>query len=179
MSLSPRLLALRDALTVVDERAPLLERTLPLVTESEANQRDRWGKAKRAKAQRAAVPMALAPTARIRPWLTMAPLVVVLTRIAPRELDDDNAVSAMKACRDGVADALGINDRDPRLVWIVDQRRGTAAVQVSLYAAGTGPNSRESTQPAEMVQSAKRRNGGTVAARTIDSSGGVENDSAD
>lgn len=175
MSLSPRLLALRDALTVVDERKPLLECTLPLVTESEANQRDRWGKAKRAKAQRSAAFLALRQSVSLRG----GPLVVVLTRIAPRELDDDNAVSAMKACRDGVADALGINDRDPRLVWIVDQRRGTAAVQVSLYAAGTGANSRESAQPSEMVQSGKRRNGGTVAARTIDSDGGVENDSAD
>jgi hypothetical protein len=54
----------------------------------------------------------------------MALLEVHLTRIAPRELDDDNLRGALKSTRDGVADALGIDDRDPRVRWGYGQERG-------------------------------------------------------
>lgn len=49
---------------------------------------------------------------------------MTLTRIAPRELDGDNLQSSLKACRDGVADWLGVDDRDPRVTWSYAQRRG-------------------------------------------------------
>lgn len=49
---------------------------------------------------------------------------VTITRIAPRDLDSDNLVGSAKHVRDGVADALGIDDRDPRVTWVVEQRRG-------------------------------------------------------
>jgi len=53
------------------------------------------------------------------------PCVVTLTRIAPRPLDDDNLVSCFKGCRDSLAVRLGVpDDRDPRVVWKYDQRRG-------------------------------------------------------
>jgi hypothetical protein len=55
----------------------------------------------------------------------------------------------------------------------------TEALAAVGVAAGTGVNSRESAQPAEMVQSAKRRNGEARRAVLSDSGGGVENDSAD
>ncbi len=51
------------------------------------------------------------------------PVVVTLTRIAPHELDDDNLAFAFKAMRDGVADALGVRDRDPRVSWRYAQRK--------------------------------------------------------
>lgn len=51
-------------------------------------------------------------------------LTVTLTRIAPRELDDDNLRGATKSCRDGIADALHIDDRDKRVTWCYAQRRG-------------------------------------------------------
>lgn len=51
-------------------------------------------------------------------------LVVTITRIAPRELDDDNAIAGCKSIRDGIADALGISDRDPRVRWLYGQERG-------------------------------------------------------
>jgi hypothetical protein len=45
-------------------------------------------------------------------------LVARLTRVAPRALDDDNLRPALKAYRDGVADALGLrNDRPGWLQW--------------------------------------------------------------
>lgn len=50
--------------------------------------------------------------------------VVRLTRISPRLLDSDNLEGALKAVRDGVADGMGINDRDPRVRYVVDQEQG-------------------------------------------------------
>jgi len=59
-------------------------------------------------------------------WLSEG-VVVMLTRIAPSDgLDDDNLRAALKSCRDGVADALGCDDRDPRVEWRYGQRRGKA-----------------------------------------------------
>jgi hypothetical protein len=48
-----------------------------------------------------------------KPWL---PCTVTLTRIAVRTLDDDNVATAFKRCRDGVAKALGVDDRHREIV---------------------------------------------------------------
>jgi len=112
--------------------------TIPVVTKSESNQREHWAaKAKRAKTQRGA--------ARLLTHHTMTgidlrcPLRITLTRIAPRALDGDNLGPALKAVRDGVAEALGFaNDREsPRLWWRHRQRRGGTgeyAVEVAIAA---------------------------------------------
>lgn len=68
---------------------------------------------------------------------------VTLTRSAPRELDSDNLASAFKAIRDGIADALELNDADPRLTWRYEQTRGrpreySVQVEIALAEAG-GP----------------------------------------
>jgi hypothetical protein len=39
-------------------------------------------------------------------------------------LDDDNAQGALKNVRDGIADALGVDDRTPLVEWRYDQTRG-------------------------------------------------------
>lgn len=55
------------------------------------------------------------------------PVVVTVTRIAPSDgLDPhDGLGAALKGVIDGTADALGLkNDRDPRVTWKLDQRRG-------------------------------------------------------
>lgn len=118
----------------------MIEVTLPLRIISEANQRGSWhAGAKRAKEQRQVTAIATAG-----PWNTVvrgrvgslewmrivgtpesvsAPLVVTLTRIAPRRLDGDNLQRSLKAVRDGVADALGVDDGDERLEWRYEQRR--------------------------------------------------------
>ena len=44
------------------------------------------------------------------------PVVVWLVRLAPRMLDDDNAVSSMKAVRDAIAAHFGVDDRRRDLV---------------------------------------------------------------
>jgi hypothetical protein len=117
---------------------------LPIKTVSEANQREHWAKkARRVSDQRNLVALALrVPVASLgivlaprdrkrRRKLTMgglgaAPALVevTLTRIAPRELDDDNLRGALKATRDAVADVLGTDDRDPRIAWRYAQRQG-------------------------------------------------------
>jgi hypothetical protein len=98
--------------------------SLPLRIVSEANARDHWTKsAKRAREQRGVTAFAL------RPKLTSAVVkpqrmtVVTLTRQGPRSLDSDNLQRALKAVRDGVADALGMDDADPRIEWRYGQER--------------------------------------------------------
>lgn len=60
---------------------------------------------------------------------------VRMTRVAPRELDDDNLAGACKSIRDGIADALGINDRDKRVRWVCEQAKGKPArVEVRIDA---------------------------------------------
>jgi hypothetical protein len=69
------------------------------------------------------------------------PSVVGLVRIAPRALDDDNLQGALKHVRDGVADALGVNDRDPRVTWQYAQEKGDTgqyAVRIEIRAKGGG-----------------------------------------
>lgn len=52
------------------------------------------------------------------------PCTIQLTRGAPSEgLDSDNLRAALKHVRDGVADAMGIDDRDARVQWKYGQER--------------------------------------------------------
>lgn len=104
---------------------------IPIRTVSVMNTREHhMARARRAKAHRQAAHWSL--VAHKKPAL---PCTVTLTRIAPRPLDGDNNQAAMKACRDGVADWLGVDDRDPRVTWAYDQRRGAPkhyAVEVTI-----------------------------------------------
>lgn len=114
--------------------------TLPMRLPSTANLREHWAaKAKRSRAQRLAGRIAWRQlAARGGDWLAepWSPLVVTLTRVSPRQLDDDNLASAFKAFRDGIADGMrphGVNDdRDPRVRWVYAQERGEAAVRVGV-----------------------------------------------
>lgn len=97
--------------------------TLPIRTRSESNMREHWAaKHRRAKSQRLTVALTLRP--QVIPLRGFAALNVMLTRVAPRRLDDDNLRGALKAVRDGVADALGVNDADERVTWLYAQRSG-------------------------------------------------------
>jgi hypothetical protein len=103
--------------------------TFALDTETESNAKGHWRpKAERAKKQRTtAFFHAHVIAIRLRTRLktgTLDRIDVTLTRISPRELDDDNLASAMKHVRDGVADALGVDDRDPRVRWRCAQAFG-------------------------------------------------------
>lgn len=94
---------------------------LPLETPSLANQREHWGKRSgRTRAHRQTACLAV----RARLNGLSPPCEVTLARISPRQLDDDNLRGALKAVRDGVADALGVDDRDPRVTWRYVQFKG-------------------------------------------------------
>jgi len=106
-----------------DGDAHVLTVTVPIKTVSEANSRDHWAKkARRTKPQRDTV--GLVVRAALAGAGVTAPMTVTLVRCAPSSgLDDDNLASACKGVRDGVADALGIDDRDPRVTWRYAQER--------------------------------------------------------
>lgn len=110
--------------------------TYALRTVSESNRREHWApRAKRVKAHRL---VAFAYVT--RHLLCPLPIVVTLVRIAPRLLDDDNLRGCLKATRDGVADAFGVNDRDPRVTWRYGQQRGKPgayAVEIGVWRLGT------------------------------------------
>lgn len=94
--------------------------TIPIRTRSTLNQREHWAtRAKRTKSHRQAAKLAWR---RARP--PPLPVRVLLVRVAPRALDGDNLQGALKAVRDGVADWLGVDDRDPRIRWEYEQLRG-------------------------------------------------------
>jgi hypothetical protein len=116
--------------------------TLPLRTVSVMNFREHWRpRAKRAQGQRkvAAWHLGGAGVRRLEAYYGEPGALVTLTRIAPRALDGDNLQSALKAVRDGVADALGIDDRDPRVTWTYAQEKGKPkhyAVRIEIRERG-------------------------------------------
>ncbi len=72
------------------------------------------------------------------------PATVTLTRLSAGELDDDNLRGALKGVRDGVADRLGVDDRDPRVTWRYAQARcprGQYGVRIDIRPQG--PNEDE------------------------------------
>lgn len=93
---------------------------LPIRTVNALNVREHWAKrAKRAKMERFLASIAVSRKSRALP-----PCAVLLTREAPRGMDQGCGLNAsLKAIRDGVADALGVNDNDPRVTWAYDQRK--------------------------------------------------------
>lgn len=100
--------------------------TLPLRTVSEANAHEHWrNRQRRAKGQRSATRIFVGAHLRAAGVHGSVVRAVTLVRIAPRRLDSDNAVGALKHVRDGVADALGVKDNDPRIEWLYgEQERG-------------------------------------------------------
>lgn len=61
-----------------------------------------------------------------------APLTIVLTRVGPKALDTDNLAGGFKACRDGVADWLGVDDGSPLLDWQYQQRSGSKTYGIEI-----------------------------------------------
>lgn len=49
---------------------------------------------------------------------------VTITRIGKRKMDSDNLAGSAKYVRDGIADALGIDDGSDRLTWVYAQEIG-------------------------------------------------------
>ena len=104
-----------------------------LKTVSEANLREHWrSRAARTKAQKDIVTLMLRPTVAGK-MLKLAPLVVTMTRMSPGPgLDTDNMVGSQKHVRDAIAKVLGVDDKDPRVEWVVKQKKGPWAVEVHI-----------------------------------------------
>ncbi len=95
--------------------------TVPIRIESTPNLREHFHtRARRTREHRTAAYYAL----RAAKASHALPCVITITRIAPRSLDDDNAISGAKGVRDGIADWLDVKDNDPRVTWKYAQRRG-------------------------------------------------------
>lgn len=60
------------------------------------------------------------------------PLVVTITRIGPRKLDDDNLQSSCKYVRDMIAAAVGIDDGSAQYTWRYAQLTGAYGVDVEV-----------------------------------------------
>jgi hypothetical protein len=138
VTLSPVKMRLLRALEVLADTSPFRSVDLPFRVESRANDHrsNHWGpRAKTSKLQRSGTYLALMRT---RAWAPMVLLehylVVRVVRIAPRELDGhDNLGHSLKAITDGVADALRVNDRDPRVTFVPDAERGPWGARVEFY----------------------------------------------
>lgn len=101
---------------------------IPMELKLSLNSRVHWGvRARRVAAERAIVAFAFPHT-----WKGTAERseekgfrwIVVLTRVAPRRLDDDNLAGRFKAVRDEIARQLGIDDGSSRIAWVYSQTKG-------------------------------------------------------
>lgn len=120
----------------------MLEVTLPLRLVSEANRRDHWRVVrKRLGEHKSITHMRLAGIISTIRFLIESPeqalVKVTLTRIGLRRLDTDNLAGACKGVRDGVALALGVDDADPRITWVYEQRTGERRYAVSIRLEAT------------------------------------------
>ena len=100
--------------------------TLPLHVVNAKNQREHWTEtAKRTKTERRTVGDYMRSA--MSHWKGLqwdeGSFLIRLTRIAPCKLDSDNVQRALSAVRDGVADAIGIDDGSERLTWTYEQEK--------------------------------------------------------
>lgn len=104
-----------------------LEFSIPIQTKSATNLREHWAvRSKRVASERRATTYRTPPA-----FKALGPLLrITLTRVSPRELDDDNLRPALKGVRDALAASLRIDDRSPLVEWGYGQEKGTAAVLV-------------------------------------------------
>jgi hypothetical protein len=102
---------------------------VPIRVVSEANVRGGWQSVDRRKCiqQRATHAELAKHGARMT-----APVVVVLTRVGTKQLDDDNLRGAFKHVRDEVARWLLTDDGSDAITWDYEQRRGKAAVWIDV-----------------------------------------------
>ena len=72
------------------------------------------------------------------------PLVVTITRVGPRKLDDDNLQGACKYVRDQIAQVVGVDDGSDLYTWRYRQRVG----REEKYGVDVEIATREDAEPA-------------------------------
>lgn len=65
------------------------------------------------------------------------PVIVTITRIGPRKLDDDNLAAACKYVRDVIARRIGVDDGSDLYTWRYQQRKGEYGVDVEIVTRPT------------------------------------------
>ncbi len=121
------------------EAASSIEFLVPVKVLSLANARLHWRRrAKLARWHRAAG-WALARAAGVESFKASDRLKITLTRSGGRPMDSDNLAAALKGVRDGIADALGVDDGSETIDWIYGQRLSRpvgVAVSIELLDQG-------------------------------------------
>lgn len=127
----------RGAALAVSQREVLI----PVKTKSEQNLRECWqAKARRTHMQRGQARLFCGLFGAWWKRFGVTPCTIQLTRGSPSEgLDSDNIRAALKHVRDGVADAMGIDDRDPRVTWTYLQQRTKQFLVRVTYLPYTSP----------------------------------------
>jgi len=102
-----------------------------------ANERGAWQKhARLANDQRSKATFRFANAMQSQP-LPPFPLLITITRLGKQKLDTDNRDISAKHVRDGIADALGVDDGDEtKVVWRVRQeinKQYRVRVEVETY----------------------------------------------
>ena len=101
---------------------------IPIKLPSLANLRVNWRKmATLKKKQKEATKLCM--FGKILPRL---PLVVTITRVGLKILDDDNLASACKYIRDQIAAEVGVDDGSDEYKWEYAQRVGAYSVEVEI-----------------------------------------------
>ena len=102
--------------------------TIPIQLPSLANTRLHWRRmAQLKRKQRDAT--AICMIGKIIPPLQ---LTVTITRIGPRQLDDDNLAASCKYVRDQIANIVGVDDGSLLYTWQYKQRKGGYCVEVEM-----------------------------------------------
>ncbi len=107
---------------------------VPIKLPSLPNERWHWRTAARHKRHQREMTAAWMYGMRLPPL----PLVVTITRVGPRALDDDNLAAACKYVRDQIAAAVGEDDGSPLYTWRYEQRVGKYGVDVEIVAREGG-----------------------------------------
>ena len=107
---------------LVEETWPIKVQSLNWWNKGLTSYQRRWKSAVGTRQKEKAKLMTLALLKRRRP---SAPVVVTLTRVAPRKLDDDNLTGGFKHIRDGVALAIQMDDKPGSgVTWQCNQIKG-------------------------------------------------------
>lgn len=72
---------------------------------------------------------------RLRALAASRSLSITMVKRGGRVMDDDNLIAALKPWRDGIADALGIDDGDAKLRWSYEQRPGGRSITLQVLIA--------------------------------------------
>jgi len=106
---------------------------IPLNLPSLANMRAHWRRiAKLKQDQKLATSLCMRNAITRGATLPPLPLIITITRIGKRKMDDDNLAAACKYVRDQIAAIIGTDDGSPLYTWQYQQRIGKYGVDVEI-----------------------------------------------